>query len=555
MRRFFLVLGAALACGCGGADFTLPEGGGGDGGDGGGTGEGGGDGGADACAPQPEICGDGVDNDCDGVVDNGCKGLGTFVSGATGNDMNPGTKTMPVKTIGQGIKNAVMIGGKQTVFVAGSHYPEKVTMVEGVSLDGGYHCDAMTCDWARNPAMFDTAILNQDWEGVLAPASITRATRLDGFRVQGMSGAPPNPPGSAGVTVLGSPTISGDRLNGGDVTGGGQGAARSSAVVLLAPISDPNGPLLDNNDVQGGASQSYGTNGVLFDVQAGSPPGSTASATVRNNRIRGGNAQFTNGIAAWSSGANTVIVANTITAGQSQSPNGGGASWGIAAAGTLLVDSNLVNTDPNSVGGCAGIGWCGGIASYSATATIVNNVVYGVKSSSSAAVYLAEAEKAAGTVVMSSNVLDGGGVGLQGNPTRSAAVALHISFGQNMVVGRIRDNILLGGQNLNRFGIFEDSVAGKTNKPAAADHNDFFFPTLGGRTDVYWRHWDGSTNTDDTTTPASNISGDPLLDSTWHLMNGSPCIDAGTATDSPAKDRDGQSRPMGAGFDIGADEK
>src|SRR5439155_17699959 len=123
-----------------------------DGGGGGDTGMGT-DTGVDACMAVAEICGDGVDNDCDGVVDNGCKGLGTYVSGATGDDMNPGTKVKPVKTIAQGMKNAQTIGGKLTVYVANSHYSEKVTMIEGISLEGGYHCDMTLCDWMRNPSM------------------------------------------------------------------------------------------------------------------------------------------------------------------------------------------------------------------------------------------------------------------------------------------------------------------------------------------------------------------------------------------------------------------
>src|SRR5262245_24696499 len=72
----------------------------------------------DVCVPQTEICGDLVDNDCDGTVDNGCKGIGTFVSGQAGNDTNPGTKTSPVKTIAKGIANAQSIGGALTVYVA-----------------------------------------------------------------------------------------------------------------------------------------------------------------------------------------------------------------------------------------------------------------------------------------------------------------------------------------------------------------------------------------------------------------------------------------------------
>lgn len=51
-----------------------------------------------------------------------------------------------------------------------------------------------------------------------------------------------------------------------------------------------------------------------------------------------------------------------------------------------------------------------------------------------------------------------------------------------------------------------------------------------------------------------NINGDPLMTPDGHLKAGSPCIDTGTSVGAPIRDMDGESRPSGAGYDMGADE-
>jgi hypothetical protein len=58
---------------------------------------------------------------------------------------------------------------------------------------------------------------------------------------------------------------------------------------------------------------------------------------------------------------------------------------------------------------------------------------------------------------------------------------------------------------------------------------------------------------------SSNLNdNDPLFYDTvnydYHLKTNSPCIDAGTSVNAPIDDIDGDLRPQGAGYDIGADE-
>lgn len=55
---------------------------------------------------------------------------------------------------------------------------------------------------------------------------------------------------------------------------------------------------------------------------------------------------------------------------------------------------------------------------------------------------------------------------------------------------------------------------------------------------------------------SDNISSDPMFvdDNDFHLTKGSPCIDTGASNEAPDTDIDGDARPHGQGYDIGADE-
>ena len=513
---------------------------------------------------NPEVCGDNADNDCDGTPDQTCGGLGTYVSLNTGDDANTGTKDMPVKTIGKGIQNAVTIQGTTAasidVFVAEGHYPEKVTLTEKVNLLGGFSCTAQPCSWARDPAQYDTAILNQDFEGVLADNSITKATRIDGFRIMGMTGDPTgNPPGTVALTLEGgTPTVVNNTIVGGDSQGGSYLDGHSFGIALIPPANDLSGALIDNNVVTGGGSVNNVSAAIGF-VDSGGAIGKTYALVTRNT-LKGGTASASRGIVAWASGTGTIIRNNDIQGGE-----GSNNSWGIDVGSIALIDSNRINTDttapaksPNTAN------WSGGIQSASSTTVIVNNVVLGADAFQSAAVRLAEFETPAGAVVLNSNYLDG-----LGTATSKRSAALVLTHGQccgnNTVFGRVNNNILVGGAGTQRYGVYEENVGGKTAHPESFLNNLIFIPNTTAA-DALYVFWNGGSASAKTTiadvnalaqqlgSVANNQAGDPMVDATWHLVPGSPCVDTGTATDAPAQDFEGDARPVGSAHDIGPDE-
>jgi hypothetical protein len=507
-------------------------------------------------------------NVVDAKLDAGpCQGptcVGTYVSGTTGNDSNPGTSAKPVQTIQAGIAIAVKLGGKQNVYVASTHYPEKVTLAESVHLLAGYDCSGTSCTWNRDIVKNDTAILDQDFEGVLAPSTVTRKTLFDGFRVVGKGGTPTTFPGSAAMSLVsGTPTVTRCRFTGGTVVGGNANA-RSIGVAVLGPANDPGGALIDQNAISGGPSADQSV-GLLL---AGSVSGvsGAAVAVVTSNTIRSDAAQFTTAVLALNSGAATLLAKNDIGGGTASTTGAltTNSSWGITVMSAMTIDGNHINTDVASVAGCGQTvngDFCGGIHSQGSTTTIINNVVLGAKGPKSCAVLLEDGEVGVGSVILNANTLDGAGTnGVDG--TLSTAVALRINAGTNATFGKVRNNILLGGTNKSRYGVYEDPPTGKTAHVVVLDNNDFW--NVGTpRTDFAYRLWNGAVGTDVTfaqlgtisnTPPVANLGVDPLLDATWHLGSASPVIDKGTSTEAPSRDIDGDSRPKGTAVDIGADE-
>jgi len=520
--------------------------------------------------PLGEICGDGIDNDCtmgaDPIATCSPTGtaIGTYVSTLKGQDppAGLGTQAAPVRTIAQGMANAVTLANGQPVFVAEGDYLEKVTMLNGVSLLGGHECNTTTCTWAREPITFVSRIVDGDTQGVLIDHNVVAPTRFDGFTVQGLSGDPGASGNTAALTIEGgTPIVANCEIIGGTVTGGTNRTSRG--INAIGPMSAPTGALVTGCLLRGGDSTGATSAIALSFESARTNP---AVVRVEKNTIRGGNGNYTRGADTWGAGPGTVFFDNDVFAGSVVTS--AGSSFGMLVAGTIIVESNRVNIDQLQTGVCPATNfWCGGLESEGSTSTITNNVVYGMTSPMSAALFFGDGEQPFGQIIINANTLNGAGLFNPVGTSVSTALACRTSSGTNAIVGRIRNNHLDGGEARQRFGMYEQENTGDANKtcqPEAYDNNDIFFRARVGSTDNAHRRWAGGASSqvllptvadvNMMSYALANFTADCLLDGTSHLGSGSPCIDMGTATEAPLLDFDGDTRPMGMAVDVGADE-
>jgi hypothetical protein len=169
--------------------------------------------------PAMEVCNDGKDNDCDGLVDDGCDGFCVHVA-PNGDDMGTGTALRPFRTIQAAIdyasgaalrpKNVCVAGGDTCVQtnVYQSSDNGTITMANGVSVLGSYEATNWTRCLFGSTGLPNLTVTIQPraTTGVVFGATVTSPTVLDGVRVARFSGGGGN--GTiAGITVNGAKQV------------------------------------------------------------------------------------------------------------------------------------------------------------------------------------------------------------------------------------------------------------------------------------------------------------------------------------------------------------
>ncbi|PJZ44938.1 DUF1565 domain-containing protein [Leptospira brenneri] len=246
----------------------------------------------------------------------------------SGNDGNSGTSIQsPKLTISSAIAGAttpaailVSEGDYSIDSVLGS----SINLTNNVSLYGGLSSNFLD----RNPSLYSTRIIDTatsattDTITILAGASITLTTVIDGFTIRSASNPNATGFGIAISCVSGSPTITNNRVESGNLN-----IAWSTGILVTSAS-----PLISNNTIISGSSSVADTFGI-FIRNAGSP-------TVSYNTIYGGNATTSAHAIYNSPDSNSpTIIGNTLEGGS------GSISYALNTSypSNATVTNNLMN--------------------------------------------------------------------------------------------------------------------------------------------------------------------------------------------------------------------
>jgi hypothetical protein len=257
---------------------------------------------------------------------------------------------------------------------------------------------------------------------------------------------------------------------------------------------------------------------------------------VVGNTVSGG---WESGVTISNSARDYVVSGNTISdVGGSSIRNDGVFGPFVPGINTnAAIEDNTIHDVGSGVGGPA-IG-----ADGLQDSVVRNNLIYGAHGTGLSFAMVNASGGSKDDVIVNNTVV---------MAVDAAGAAFHMAKGPNTGL-TVLNNIFLT-ENTNRKEDGGYSYAVDTTTGSTFDFNLVTNPVARHVSLERWQQQGFDTHS--IAVPAGMLAGvfvDPAADD-YHLAAGSPAIDAGTATQAPATDIDGNPRPGGTGYDIGAYE-
>jgi hypothetical protein len=549
----------------------------------------------------------GIDDDCNGMVDEGCAAGCIVVCSrcalAAGTTAD-GSVERPFTTVEEAISVASPNDGgtqKRICVVGGatcresSLYPMSgpLKMRDGLVIQGGYAITESGLEYCGVAALRPRTVLAfASSEGVVFDQDVTAGAELSTMVIELNPPATselPAPTGTA-VAVKGAKNVSLARVfvtdgfaanntYGVAITSGGQatiigssissGQGRASAVGVYvnggtvamrnncdkivdgrcASYCDDGGAMLGGHTYKAAsiAESALQSSAVLVT--------GASSASLVGNMLCGGTSNLAEGQSPTTVGTlRCEGVGCTTVSGNNILGGSGLTALGIALVGASpLVDGNLIE------GGC-GDGSTTGVWLEGSSARLQNNLILGGQCPGTGTplfcgLHLVSTGSNDNPDVHSNDIEP---LGFSAGDCQSIGVMVERNPG-GASAGTLRNNIVSAGTCTRGFAVSESPGASLQS----LRNNDLYAPSVAGasNTVVLYRH----DNTDATSAAqvnaislaVGNISADPAYASyprDLHLTESSPCVDQGAPAGAPTSDIDGNARPAGQGFDIGAYE-